>query len=118
MPTETLSVCPGGESAFALDVPAAPDIGQAFRAPDLVWSRRGDELIVLLKSMNQAGNVFRFIWLQRFSLSGTAIGPSVNLCDRGLLPERLRQDNFEGLGWFDAENVVLVNDSNQPARQS
>lgn len=119
LPSSTdVEVCPDGDTAFILSVPATPDTTQAFRAPDLVWSRDGEEFIVLLSSTNAANNAFRFKWLQRFSNTGTPIGEPVNLCARGLLPDALRSgrdSNFEGLAWFDEENLVLINDYGQPA---
>jgi len=115
---DTVLACPGGSGVVALDVPAPPDPTHAFRATDLVWSRRGDELVVLLGSVNRDNDEFRFRWLQRFSESGAAVDTPLNLCDPGLLPDELRaveRNNYEGLAWFDAENLVLVNDTTYAA---
>jgi len=107
-------VCPGGNGVVPLQIPAAPDATQAFRATDLVWADDGQSLIVLLSSTNATTTVFRYKWLQRFSTSGAAIGDPVNLCDRGFLPAHVRSGkagNFEGLGWFEpGKSLVLIND--------
>jgi hypothetical protein len=117
LPAEPAVVCIGAGAMVPLEVPDVPVAGHAFRAVDLVWAESGDELIVLLGSGNQADNEFKYRWLQRFSTFGTAIGEPINLCDPGLFPDSLQiraQNNFEGLGWFDAETLVLVNDTNGP----
>lgn len=110
---DRITACPNGDSVVVLDVPAAPVESQAFRAPDLVWNKSGDGFIVLLTSSNADDSVFMFKWLQRFTDLGLAVGEPLNLCDRGYLPRELRsgtRSNFEGLAWFDAERLALVND--------
>jgi hypothetical protein len=115
----TLQVlCLDRRANVALEVPDAPEPGHAFRAGDLVWSSTGAELIVLLASGNREDNSFRYRWLQRFSTTGAPLGAPVNLCDARVLPPELRvqaKNNFEGLAWFDAEHMVIVNDTGPPS---
>jgi len=112
-------VCPDGEGMVVLQAPSPPMATQAFRAPDLVWTTDGQGFIVLLSSTNAADNEFKFKWLQAFDLRGRPVGNPLNLCDRGFLPEELRDGrdgNFEGLDWFEpGESLVLINDYDQPA---
>ena len=111
--------CDKGEGVVKLNVPATPLRTQAFRAPDLEWSEDNNSLIVLLASQNLEDTAFKYMWLQRFSLSGEAIGAALNLCDRGFLPKHLRSgraSNFEGLAWFEpGKSLMLVNDYSNTA---
>lgn len=97
-----------------------PPNGQRFRASDLVWHRwknQGqDELgfIVLLNSENSPVNhkpeYRRYHWLQRFTLDGKPYGEPLDL--KVLLPEDLRDRNWEGLGWHVAdETLIIVHDA-------
>ncbi len=97
-----------------------PPNGQRFRAPDLVWhrwkSQSQDELgfIVLLSSENSPVNrkpdFRRYQWLQRFTLDGKPYGEPLDLA--ALLPEDLRDRNWEGLGWYVAdETLIIVHDA-------
>ncbi len=97
-----------------------PPNGQRFRAPDLVWhrwkSQSQDELgfIVLLSSENSPSNrkreFRRYQWLQRFTLDGKAYGEPLDLAT--LLPEDLRDRNWEGLGWqVPNEKLIIVHDA-------
>ncbi|MBL8299241.1 MAG: hypothetical protein JNN30_12960 [Rhodanobacteraceae bacterium] len=112
LPKETgVMVCEGGVTL--LDVPAAPESDQVFRAPDLVWEN-AKSLIVLLSSTNSTHTKFRFKWLQRFSLQGVPTGEPLNLCDKGVLPIELRRTNIEGIDWFEAgQSLIMVNDGSQ-----
>ena len=111
--------CADGEGIVVLQVPDTPLATQIFRAPDLVWQVDGSELIVLLSSTNQQDNEFKFLWLQKFTLDGEAVGDPINLCDRGYLPEGYRagrQSNFEGLAWFEpGESLLSINDNSEGA---
>ena len=113
------AACSSGRGVTVLEVPDTPLSSQAFRATDLVWQADGDSFIVLLSSLNAAGDEFKFKWLQRFSISGQALGDPINLCDSGYLPEELRSGrlgNFEGLGWFeDSESLIMINDTSEGA---
>ncbi len=97
-----------------------PPNGQRFRAPDLVWhrwkSQSQEELgfIVLLNSENSPVNrkpdYRQYHWLQRFTLDGKPYGEPLNL--KALLPEDLRDRNWEGLGWYVAgEQLIMVHDT-------
>lgn len=97
-----------------------PPNGQRFRAPDLVWhrwkSQSEEELgfIVLLNSENSPVNrkpdYRQYHWLQRFTLDGTPYGEPLDL--KTLLPEDLRDRNWEGLGWYVAgEQLIMVHDT-------
>jgi hypothetical protein len=109
-----------------LDVPQAdsePD-GWRFRAPDLVWHKGSGVAdqdwgyIVLLNSQlhqERPGKAkFGPRWLQRFDRAGRPIGVHLDLdqVSRELLgDDRLRDANWEGLGWFEqGRSLVLVYD--------
>ena len=113
------SACMGENAIRDLEVPSPPDSTQSFRAPDLVWDTDGQSFIVLLASLNAANDAFRYLWLQRFSVSGEPSGAPLNLCDQGILPQQLRdgpESNIEGLAWFDpGESLILINDTKQTA---
>ena len=94
--------------------------GQRFRAPDLVWHRWKSQsqeqlgFIVLLNSENspvhRKPEYRRYHWLQRFTLEGKPYGEPLDL--RVLLPEDLRDRNWEGLGWYVAdEKLIIVHDA-------
>jgi hypothetical protein len=112
-------VCEDDHDVTVLRVPDTPDSSQSFRAPDLVWSVDGESFIVLLSSTNSASDRFRYKWLQKFTISGEAAEPPVNLCDSGYLPENVRSGrggNVEGLGWFEpGKSLMLVNDYSEAA---
>lgn len=107
-------VCQNGKGMGVLEVPATPDPTQVFRAPDLVWDVDDQSFIVLLSSLNAASDEFRYMWLQKFTTSGEAIGEALNLCDKGYLPAPLRfgkASNIEGLGWYEkGKSLILIND--------
>ena len=99
---------------------ADPPNGQRFRAPDLVWhrwkSQSQDELgfIVLLSSENspvsRKREFRRYQWLQRFTLDGKPYGEPLDLA--AILPEDLRDRNWEGLGWhIPNEKLIIVHDA-------
>ena len=112
-------VCHGENSIVDLKVPATPDANQSFRAPDLVWAENGNSLIVMLASLNAANDSFRFLWLQKFTISGEPFGSPLNLCAKGFLPEHLRdgpESNIEGLAWFEhGKSLILINDTGSTA---
>jgi hypothetical protein len=112
-------VCLNRENFITLNVPSPVDSSQAFRAPDLVWGGEGQSLIVLLSSTDRANRVYRYKWLQRFSLTGEPIGEPLNLCDLELLPQHVRigrDGNVEGMGWLDVgRTLLLINDTMNPA---
>lgn len=112
---------------------------QRFRAPDLVWHRwkiDGQEdigIIVLISSgysvkpgkgsieecikekANGGRRKYCFKWLQRFTLDGLPYGEPFDLEEA--LPEVLRTENWEGLGWFEpGESLVLVYDEKLKSR--
>ncbi len=117
--TSDIRVCWRGEGAKALQVPVTPDASQSFRATDLVWSADGQSLLVLLSSLDATSTIFRYKWLQRFSVDGDPIGEPLNLCGRGYLPAHLRSGkggNYEGLGWFEpGKSLVIINDYSEAA---
>jgi hypothetical protein len=83
-----------------------------FRAPDLVWhsSVTGEwHFIVLLSSYSPARNEYKHLWLQRFGIDGKPIGEHADIDT--LVPAHLRGMNWEGLGWFEpGQSLVLVDD--------
>lgn len=88
---------------------------QRFRAPDLVWHHLGEKgcgFIVLLSSQNspEVGKTkYMHTWLQRFTIDGRSLGEPLDL--KRLLPTHLKKANWEGLGWFeDCETVVIIHD--------
>ncbi len=101
-----------------LDVPVPSGdepSAQRFRAPDLVWSRLGDEpdkewgFIVLLSSMSVEPRVYEHLWLQRFDLEGKAVGKPLDLDE--VVDPRVCGFNWEGLAWYEeGRSLVLVND--------
>jgi hypothetical protein len=103
------------------DAMASPQ-GQRFRAPDLVWHTWGDAqeavlgFIVLLSSENAphtGPRHFRFQRLQRFTLDGTPVGTAIHLDE--LMPDDLRSRNWEGLGWLEpGERLILIHDAPPP----
>lgn len=97
-----------------------PPNGQRFRAPDLVWHRWKSQsqeqlgFIVLLNSedspVNRKPEYRRHQWLQRFTLEGKPFGEPLDL--KVLLPEDLRDRNWEGLGWYvPDEKLIIVHDA-------
>ncbi len=95
-----------------------PPTAQRFRASDLVWheiNKSTHELgfIVLLSSENsprEGNRVFQYQWLQRFDTVGRRLGVPLDL--NQVLPEALRQRNWEGLGWYEAgKRLVIVHDA-------
>jgi hypothetical protein len=95
-----------------------PPKAQRFRASDLVWhelNRSTHELgfIALLSSENsprEGNRVFQYQWLQRFDMDGQRVGGPLDLNE--VLPEGLRQRNWEGLGWYEAgKRLVIIHDS-------
>ena len=117
--TSDVRVCWRGAGVKVLQVPATPDASQSFRATDLVWSADGQSVIVLLSSLDVTSRIFRYKWLQRFSVDGDPIGEPLNLCGSGYLPGHLRSGkagNYEGLGWFEpGESLILINDYSEAA---
>jgi hypothetical protein len=95
---------------------------QRFRVPDLVWHRYNNGgtldwcIIALLSSRNALKSPqYLNLWLQRFDLHGKPIGNHLDL--KKLLPEDMRNLNWEGLGWFEeGKRLVTVfdNNPNQP----
>jgi hypothetical protein len=87
---------------------------QRFRAPDLVWYKVGEEewgFIVLLSSLNRAEPPeYRYLWLQRFDLTGKPVGEPFDL--KKILPDDLKPLNWEGLGWFEpGKSLVMTYDN-------
>ena len=106
---------PGG--LVTLHMPIPDDATQRFRVTDVVWTADGSGVILLMVSQSSThGNVaYTYKWLQRFDLQGRPVGAPLNLCHGNILPTAdLRsglESNFEGLGWFDrGESVVMIND--------
>lgn len=103
-----------------LDVPKPPGnepLAHRFRAPDLVWHRTTDGdwgFIVLLSSHNSPAKgkreKFKYLELRRFSVEGKDLRESMDL--KALLPETLREVNWEGLDWFvEGKSLVLVHEA-------
>jgi hypothetical protein len=95
-----------------------PPKAQRFRASDLVWhelNKHTHELgfIVLLSSENsplEGNREFQYQWLQQFDMEGQRVGVPLDLNE--VLPEGLRQRNWEGLGWYEVgKRLVMVHDS-------
>jgi hypothetical protein len=99
--------------------------GWRFRAPDLVWHRwhleSGENtlgFIVLLNSQTArklpGKSKFGPCWLQRFDRSGNPFGAPIDLGEQAqklLGDDRLRGANWEGLGWYEiGQRLVLVHD--------
>jgi len=90
---------------------------QRFRASDLVWHKwknQGKEewgFIVLLNSKNLARPPqYMYDELLRFDLKGHPVGKMLDL--NTLFPKELQHLNWEGLGWFEeGESLVLVFDN-------
>jgi hypothetical protein len=99
-----------------LPVPDADAAGWRFRAPDLVWHEEG--FIVLLNSQAVAKRPGKPKYgprcLQRFDCGGKAIGGSLDLETEAACllhgDQRLKNANWEGLGWYDTQRLVLVQD--------
>lgn len=100
--------------------------GWRFRAPDLVWhewrSEGGENVlgfIVLLNSQTARefpGKLqYGPRWLQRFDREGNQVGSPLDLDEEAkklLGDDRLRDANWEGLGWYEAgKRLVLVHDT-------
>lgn len=90
---------------------------QRFRAPDLVWHKwknRGVEewgFIVLLNSKN-LGRPPQYLYdeLLRFDMNGNPVGKMLDL--NTLFPKELQHLNWEGMGWFEeGQSLVLVFDN-------
>lgn len=102
-----------------LDVPVPEGLepeAQRFRAPDLVWHRspKGGEdessFIVLISSQNSSGpREYRYHWLQRFAVDGKPVGKPLDL--DALAPAEFGGVNWEGLGWFEeGESLVVIHE--------
>jgi hypothetical protein len=94
---------------------------QRFRAPDLVWHNLGKGdwgFIVLLSSQNspQCGEPkYLYKWLQRFTMDGKPYGEPLYL--NAILPENLKDANWEGLGWYEqGKSLVIIPDEPQGVR--
>lgn len=111
--------------------PGAEPTAQRFRAADLVWIRLSAQpeewgFLVLLSSewaerpeegdegacaKQEDGHAVRYCyrWLQRFTETGEAVGAPLDL--EPFFPDELLFANWEGLGWYQpGESVVLVYD--------
>ncbi len=106
-----------GGGLVSLDVPipgGREPAAQRFRAPDLVWhEHRKDRwgFIVLLSSQDSTDKPrYMYHWLQRFSADGKRIGKPIDL--DLIMPRDLKGVNWEGLGWFEeGQSLVLVHES-------
>jgi hypothetical protein len=131
----------GREIALAVSRPPGPEPwAQRWRAPDLVWyrgERDGREawgFLVLLSSgwsrrpgadhrececpLESRGAPRKYCWkiLQRFDLEGRPWGEPFDL--ESSFPENLRTVNWEGLGWYEpGESLVLVYDERVERRR-
>jgi hypothetical protein len=92
-----------------------------FRAPDLVWHQwygEGGEselgFIVLLNSRIAREKKYGPRWLQRFDHAGNQIGSPLDMDEEAkklLGDDRLRDANWEGLGWYETgKRLVVVHD--------
>ncbi len=90
-----------------------PD-AQRFRAPDFVWHKLNEDewgFIVFLGSENALypGKEYKYSWLQRFDMKGRPVGSPVDL--KKLVPEKIKNANWEGLGWFEfGKSLIIVHD--------
>ncbi|MEP7364428.1 MAG: hypothetical protein ABI972_14330 [Acidobacteriota bacterium] len=103
-------------STVELDVPHLPGTGpsiQRFRAPDLVWTRRGAGwgFIVLISSQNASERpTYAYHWLQRFDLQGKRVGQPLDLTLH--VPTPHKGANWEGACWMEpGKSLVLVHES-------
>jgi hypothetical protein len=105
----------GGLVRLDVPIPAGREpAAQRFRAPDLIWHQQRNGrwgFIVLLSSQDSTDKPnYLYHWLQRFSADGKRIGGPIDL-DR-IMPPDLKGVNWEGLGWFEeGQSVVLVYES-------
>lgn len=91
--------------------------GHRFKAPDLVWHEPKGKgsgkwgFIVLLSSESDAErDQLRHRWLQRYDAKGRMVGDPLDL--DSFVPKELKGANWEGLGWFEEnESLVLIYDS-------
>jgi hypothetical protein len=106
--------------SFQLDVPqpaGQEPRAQRFRAPDLVWTRlepKGEwGVMVLLSGQNGAPPIrYSYHWLQRFDLQGKRVGAPLDL--RPMLPEHVRESNWEGLCWWEeGQTLMMVNEADE-----
>jgi hypothetical protein len=112
LPSDTTDIACDG-ALVPLTVPEVPEVGQAFRAPDVVWGRN-DTILVLLSSTDVEHKRFTHKWLQRFDRRGKPVDAPINLCDDSILPSRMHSLNFEGMDWLEFEDrLVLVDDAHQ-----
>jgi hypothetical protein len=85
----------------------------------LAWTRneRTGEwgLIVLLSGQNGAPPIrYSYHWLQRFDLQGKRVGAPLDL--RPMLPEHVRESNWEGLCWWEeGQTLMMVNEADETA---
>jgi hypothetical protein len=111
-----------GGGLIRLDVPrpaGREPAAQRFRAPDLIWHQlRKDRwgFIVLLSSQDSTDKPnYMYHWLQRFTVDGKRVGEPIDL-DR-IMPADLKGVNWEGLGWFEeGQSVVLVYEGQTKSR--
>ncbi len=105
----------GGLLRLEVPIPSGREpAAQRFRAPDLVWHQHRNNrwgFIVLLSSQDSTDHpTYMYHWLQRFSADGKRIGEPLDL-DR-IMPPELKGVNWEGLGWFEeGQSLVLVYES-------
>ena len=71
---------PGLVQEFDLKVPRLEN-GQRFRAPDLVWA--GDNLLVLLSSLDKGNKTFSHTWILSFDQKGNPTASHINLRNSG-----------------------------------
>ena len=110
----------GSVDTLSLNVPIPSDQtnepkhgGERFRATDLVWhqiSKDEQGFIVLLTSESSKNKGFTYQGLQRFTLDGQPYGDFIDLDDK--VPDELKNANWEGLGWFEAnKSLMMIYDS-------
>jgi len=99
-------------STLELDVPHLPGeepAAQRFRAPDLVWTRLGEDwgFLVLISSQSAGPNPsYDHHWLQRFTSEGKRFGEPLDLAK--LAPAAHAGANWEGLCWLEAGRTLIV----------
>jgi len=96
-------------------LPHAESANTTFRVPDLVWYQHRDESMGFIALLNS----FDYLWLQRFSGTGEAVGGALDLEDVASLREAKVHDlNWEGLTWHEeGRRLMLIDDTGQKRKK-
>lgn len=99
--------------------PGSEPMAHRFRAPDLVWNQNKESgwgFIVLLSSHNSPlkgpREKFKYQELRQFSVDGKALEDPGPIDLKLVLPEKLREVNWEGLDWFEeGKSLILAHEA-------